>query len=86
MSARLSIAIGGSGNVAAPEYRRPPGFGFSESGFLAALRARIRDFWQQIHSGRGKQPPSGGGSGEPPEDTHPATIWDDAALWMLMLH
>jgi hypothetical protein len=49
-------------------------------------RTRIRRFFASI-DGRGAKIRAGtGGPGEPPEEPLHYTVWDDPALWMLMMH
>jgi hypothetical protein len=46
---------------------------------------RIREFLAAFKDRRPK-PPAGGGPDEPSEDPPRDNLWDDPALWMLMLH
>jgi hypothetical protein len=58
----------------------------SKPGFAARARAGIRRFFATI-DGRGTKTPAGtGGPGAPPEEPLSNTVWDDPALWMLMMH
>ena len=60
--------------------------GPSTPGLAARARIRIRGFFASIDS-RGIQTRAGtGGPGEPPEEPLRNTVWDDPALWMLMMH
>ena len=58
----------------------------SPSSLAASARTRIRRFFASI-DGRGPKTRVGtGGLGEPPEEPLHYTVWDDPALWMLMMH
>jgi hypothetical protein len=51
-----------------------------------SVRTRIRRFFASI-DGRGTKTRAGtGGPGEPPEEPLHYTVWDDPALWILMMH
>jgi hypothetical protein len=58
----------------------------SKPSFAARARTRIRRFFATT-DGRGTKTPAGtGGPGAPPEEPLSNTVWDDPALWMLMMH
>jgi hypothetical protein len=58
----------------------------SKPSFAARARTRIRRLFASI-DGRGTKTPAGtGGPGAPPEEPLSNTVWDDPALWMLMMH
>ena len=60
--------------------------GPSKPSLTARARIRIRRFFASVDS-RGIQTRAGtGGPGEPPEEPLRNTVWDDPALWMLMMH
>ena len=89
MSTNHSTAIGMvDWTDAAPPARAQPRNPFSRlSGFGSATTAlfRIREFLAAFKDRR-PEPPVGGDPDEPPEDAPRANLWDDPALWMLMLH
>jgi hypothetical protein len=47
---------------------------------------KIRKFFKSIDDRRAKSRRKCGGPGEPPEDQALETLWDDPALWVMMLH
>ena len=58
----------------------------STPGLVARARIGIRRFFASV-DGRGPQTRTRtGGPGEPPEEPLHNTVWDDPALWMLMMH
>jgi hypothetical protein len=58
----------------------------SKPNLAASARIRIRRFFLSI-DGRGAKTRAGtGGPGEPSEEPLHNTVWDDPALWMLMMH
>jgi hypothetical protein len=58
----------------------------SKPSFAVRARTGIRRFFATI-DGRGAKTPAGtGGPGAPPEEPLSNTVWDDPALWMLMMH
>jgi hypothetical protein len=58
----------------------------SKPSFASRARLRIRRFFATI-DGRGAKTYAGsGGPGEPSEEPLRNTVWDDPALWMLMMH
>ena len=60
--------------------------GPSKPSLAASARIRIRRFFVSI-DGRGtKTRARTGGPDEPPEEPLHNTVWDDPALWMLMMH
>jgi hypothetical protein len=60
--------------------------GPSTPGLAARARTRIRRFFASV-DGRGAQTRAGtGGPGDPPEEPLRNTVWDDPALWLLMMH
>jgi hypothetical protein len=88
MSANHSTAIGMLGWTDALPARVLPQNSFlrlSGLGFAATALFRIREFLAAFKDRRPK-PPAGGGSEEPAEEPPRDTLWDDPALWMLMLH
>ena len=57
-----------------------------ESGLTVTSLARIRNFIEGINGRRAIPPGIGGDPGESPEDPPRESLWDDPALWMLMMH
>jgi len=56
-------------------------------GALATARLRVQRFLIALGGTHRKGPVGGGGPGEPPEaDPAPYCHWDDAALWIMMMH
>ena len=93
MSATPPKALGVIGWTDAPlssTWPRSLFVGPSRPGLAARSRTRIRGFFASV-DGRGAQTRAGtGGPGEPPEEPPEEplrnTVWDDPALWMLMMH
>jgi hypothetical protein len=88
MSTNHSTAIGMLGWTDALPARVLPRNSFlrlSGLGFAATALFRIREFLAAFKDRRPK-PPAGGGPEEPAEEPPRDTLWDDPALWMLMLH
>ncbi len=52
----------------------------------ASPLTRIRQFFIGARHRRIKPPATGGGPGESPEEPPHDALWDDPALWMLMMH
>ena len=60
--------------------------GLLKPSLAARARTRIRGFFASV-DGRGAQTRAGiGGPAEPSEEPLHYTVWDDPALWMLMMH
>jgi hypothetical protein len=58
----------------------------SKPNLAASARIRIRRFFLSIDGRSAKTRAGTGGPGEPPEEPLHNTVWDDPALWMLMMH
>jgi hypothetical protein len=77
--------LGWTDTPPARAFPRNPFSGLLEFGFAATALFRIREFLELL-KGRRPKPPAGDGPEESPEDPSRDTLWDDPALWMLMLH
>lgn len=89
MSANCLKALAAIGWLDAPlasTWSRSLFAGPSTPGLAVRARIGIRRFFASVDS-RGIQTRAGtGGPGEPPEEPLHYTVWDDPALWMLMMH
>ena len=92
MSAICQTASGFTRCCAAPiAFGSPRGLATK---FLAALgpvataRLRARQLLEALRGPHRNRPARSGGPGEPPPgtDSSPYSLWDDPALWMLMMH
>jgi hypothetical protein len=73
----------------APPLDRTRGIGISAalSGMAATALLRARRLLEAFNGPRREPPYGGGGPQTPPEDQPQYdSIWDDPALWMLMMH
>jgi hypothetical protein len=78
--------IGWANAPLASAWPRSPSADPPKPSLAASARIRIRRFFLSI-DGRGTKTRAGtGGPGEPPEEPLHNTVWDDPALWMLMMH
>ena len=57
-----------------------------EAGIAANSLIRIQEFFKGAYVRRAKPPATGDGPGESPQEPAHDTLWDDPALWMLMMH
>jgi hypothetical protein len=89
MSANRPKALAVIGWTDAPlafTWPRSPFAGPSTPSLAARAWIGIRRFFASV-DGRGAQKRAGtGGPGEPPEEPLRNTVWDDPALWLLMMH
>ncbi len=70
--------IGWSNGQLASMFPRTPFLGLLGPGVVTTSLVKIRKFFKSIDDKRG-------GPGEPPEDPALDTLWDDPALWVMML-
>ena len=74
--------------LASPLALVPPqrlGASLAALGPMATAQLKVQQFLDALR-GFWRKPPSGGGPDEPEEEQATGSIWDDPALWLLLMH
>jgi hypothetical protein len=77
--------IGWSNGQLASMFPRTPFLGLLGPGVVTTSLVKIRKFFKSIDDRRATSRRKCGGPGGPPEDPALETLWDDPALWVMLL-
>jgi hypothetical protein len=87
MGSNCAMGFGGASWSSLPSAVLPLGGGPNLAARAAAALIRARQLFELVKDTRRQHPVGSGGPETPPQDNPEcSSIWDDPALWLLMMH